>query len=98
MLTFDARPDYPDVEAGLRERGELVDGVGLLNLYDWLRDNPLPGGSLDLERDRFEPLDPRGRVPGRRNATAASSPARASRTTASRSCSATTTGSTAACC
>jgi poly(glycerol-phosphate) alpha-glucosyltransferase len=58
VLTFDARPDYPDVEAGLRARGELVDGVGLLNLYDWLRHHQLPGGSLDLERDVFLPLDP----------------------------------------
>jgi len=60
ILTFDARPDYPDVAARLREREELVDGMGLVNLYDWLRAHPLPGGSLDLKRDRFDPLDPLG--------------------------------------
>ncbi len=63
VLTFDARADYPEVDAGLRERGELIDGVGLLNLYDWLRGHPLPGGSLDLERDIFLPLDPDAAFP-----------------------------------
>ena len=56
VLTFDARPDYDDVRARLRERGELIDGVRLLNLYDWLREHPLPGGTLRLDRDVFTPL------------------------------------------
>ena len=42
VLTFDARPDYPDVERRLRDRGQLIDGMGLLNLWDWLRDHPSP--------------------------------------------------------
>lgn len=56
VLTFDARPDVPQLEARLRERGALGEGVGLLNLYEWLREHPLPGGSLNLERDVFTPL------------------------------------------
>ncbi|MGN6502825.1 MAG: glycosyltransferase [Pseudolysinimonas sp.] len=58
VLTFDARPDYPEVERRLRAAGELVDGMRLLNLYDWLRQNPLLGGSLRLELHPFTPLGP----------------------------------------
>ncbi len=57
VLTFDARPDTPRVEQELRGRGVLADGVRVLNLYDWLREHPLPGGSLTLDRDVFTPLD-----------------------------------------
>ena len=60
VLTFDVRPDYDDVRALLRERGELIDGVRLLNLYDWLREHPLPGGSLRLDRDVFTPGERQG--------------------------------------
>jgi poly(glycerol-phosphate) alpha-glucosyltransferase len=56
ILTFDARPDYPRIEARLRQRGAMVDGMRLLNLYDWLRIHPLPGGSLQLDRDDFAPI------------------------------------------
>ncbi|MFF2389990.1 glycosyltransferase [Agromyces sp. NPDC058104] len=56
VLTFDARPDTRELEQRLRDRGAIVDGVGIVNLYDWLRTNPLPGGSLRLERDAFTPL------------------------------------------
>ena len=58
VLTFDVRADYPSVEADLRARGDLVDGMRLLNLYDWLRDSPLPGGTLRPELHRFTPLEP----------------------------------------
>lgn len=56
VLTFDARPDTPDVERMLRERGALAPGVRITNLYDWLRRHPLPGGSLRLDRGAFTPL------------------------------------------
>lgn len=57
VLTFDARPDYPELEARLRARGELSDGVGLVNLYDWLRAHPLPGGRrFDAVRTPVAPL------------------------------------------
>lgn len=68
VLTFDARPDYPDVEARLRDRGELIDEMRLLNLYEWLRDNPLPGGSLRLDRHPFTPLEPDGSLTRMRTA------------------------------
>ena len=56
VLTFDARPDTAELEVRLRERGVLDSGVHLVNLYDWLRGHPLPGGSLRPERDAFTPL------------------------------------------
>jgi poly(glycerol-phosphate) alpha-glucosyltransferase len=56
VLTFDVRPDYDDVRNRLLDRGELTDGVHLLNLYEWLREHPLPGGTLRLDRDVFTPL------------------------------------------
>lgn len=56
VLTFDTRPDLPRLASRLRERGVLADGVEVLNLYDWLRVHPLPGGSLRLDRDAFTPL------------------------------------------
>jgi len=57
VLTFDARPDYPVLEERMRATGELCDGVGLINLYDWLRAHPLPGGRpYDKVRTPFAPL------------------------------------------
>lgn len=56
VLTFDACPDTPALEARLRERGAIVDGVRIVNLVEWLRSNPLPGGSLRLDREAFTPL------------------------------------------
>jgi len=56
VLTFDARPDTPQLEARLRDRGVIAERVRLVNLYDWLRTNGLPGGSLRLDRDVFTPL------------------------------------------
>lgn len=37
ILTFDARPHYPRTRALLRERGELVDPVRLLNIHEYYR-------------------------------------------------------------
>lgn len=59
LLTFDARPDYPAVERGLRDRGELSDGVSLINLWDWFRENDIAtdaAGTLDLVKHPFTPL------------------------------------------
>lgn len=36
VLTFGVRDDWPQVEAALRERGELVDGMRLLNVWSFL--------------------------------------------------------------
>ncbi|HEV7628478.1 MAG TPA: glycosyltransferase [Streptomyces sp.] len=60
VLTFDARPDYPALEAELRATGEFIDGMRLMNVYDFFRDHRVPvdaAGSLDLERHPFTPLD-----------------------------------------
>ena len=59
VLTLDARPDYPQVEADLRARGELIDGMTLTNLWDWLRENevaPDAPGTLTLDKHPFTPL------------------------------------------
>lgn len=56
ILTFDARPDYPSVIGRLVAGGELIDGMRVLNLWDWLRDNEQPLGKVDLEAHPFRPL------------------------------------------
>ncbi|PJJ71830.1 poly(glycerol-phosphate) alpha-glucosyltransferase [Diaminobutyricimonas aerilata] len=58
VLTLDDRADYPEIERRLRERGELVDGMRLLNLWEWWRVNDPRPGSIDLGRHVFAPLAP----------------------------------------
>jgi glycosyltransferase involved in cell wall biosynthesis len=41
LLTFDVTPDYPQVRAVLREQGQLVDPMRLLNIFEWYRDNDI---------------------------------------------------------
>lgn len=66
VLTLDTRPDYPSVEARLRAAGELVDGMRLVNLWDWLRDAPLDvAETLDLTG--FDPLRGAGRAESTRD-------------------------------
>ncbi|CAH0136642.1 MULTISPECIES: glycosyltransferase [unclassified Microbacterium] len=38
ILTLDDRVDYPELEQRLRARGELIDGIRIINIWDWLRD------------------------------------------------------------
>lgn len=40
ILTLDDRPDYPELDARLREAGELIDGLRIRNLWDELREHP----------------------------------------------------------
>jgi len=54
ILTFDARADYPEVEQRLRASGQLIDGMRLLNLWDWLREQPVQGTAADAPG--FAPL------------------------------------------
>ena len=42
LVTFDSAPAYPETRATLTERGELVPGMTLLNIFEWYRDQPLP--------------------------------------------------------
>ena len=53
VLTFDPEPRYAGLEAAMLACGELVEGMRLRNLYEWLRTEPLPGGTL---RHPFTPL------------------------------------------
>ena len=41
VLTFDARADYPAVEHRLRDAGEMVPGMRLINLWDWCGGQPV---------------------------------------------------------
>ena len=41
LLTFDSTPHYPHVRESLRRQGQLVDGMHLLNLYEYYRERPL---------------------------------------------------------
>lgn len=59
ILTFDSRPDFPQIDRELRERGELIDGMSLLNLWDWFREHdiaPDAPGTLNLTKHAFTPL------------------------------------------
>lgn len=56
ILTFDNRTDTVAVEERLRSDDTIPANVGIVNLYDWLRQHPLPGGTLRLDRDLFEPI------------------------------------------
>lgn len=40
ILTLDDRPDYPELDSRLRASGDLIDGVGIRNLWDDLRRRP----------------------------------------------------------
>lgn len=42
ILTFESRPDYDEVRRLLRERGELVDGMRLRNIYEDFRRSERP--------------------------------------------------------
>ncbi len=39
QVTFDADPVYPEVRESLREQGQLVSGMELLNIFEWYRQN-----------------------------------------------------------
>jgi poly(glycerol-phosphate) alpha-glucosyltransferase len=63
ILTFNVGANYEAVERDLRTRGELVDGVGLLNLWDWLVAWDMPEdapGRLTLDEHQFSPLPATG--------------------------------------
>lgn len=58
VLTLDPQENRLARDQTLKERDALAEGVRVENLYDWLREHPLPGGTLRLERDVFTPLEP----------------------------------------
>ena len=73
VLTFDTRPDYRELETRLRDRGALIDGMRVLNLWDWLRGHvvaPDEPGRLDLELHPFAPLGVDGVITTERGAAA----------------------------
>jgi poly(glycerol-phosphate) alpha-glucosyltransferase len=61
LLTFDSMPHYPRTRAQLREQGQLVDPMRLLNIFEFYRDQdvdaePTTGGPLP-EIEQFETVD-----------------------------------------
>jgi poly(glycerol-phosphate) alpha-glucosyltransferase len=67
VLTFDGRPDYPEVRARLAERGEPADGVRVRNLYERLREEPVTPGPVRHEPDLAGVLEAAAAVPGDRD-------------------------------
>ncbi|MGP6171440.1 glycosyltransferase [Microbacterium sp. A204] len=49
ILTLDDRLDYADVVRELRTAGELIDGMRLVNIWDWLREHEARGGQNQPE-------------------------------------------------
>jgi glycosyltransferase involved in cell wall biosynthesis len=49
LLTFDQTPHYPQVRRALREQGQLVEPMRLLNIYEWYR---------EVDLDGWEPIGP----------------------------------------
>lgn len=58
VLTLDPRENRMLRDQVLAERDALIAGVTVDNLYDWLREHPLPGGGLYLDREVFTPIEP----------------------------------------
>jgi poly(glycerol-phosphate) alpha-glucosyltransferase len=60
LLTFDNRTSYPNTRAVLREQGQLVDPMRLLNMFEWHREKSIDHlptiGSLP-EIDGFDAVD-----------------------------------------
>lgn len=60
LLTTEPVPIYPEVRESLREQGQLIDGMQLLNAYEWYRDADLSGDqpkpSADDLGERIVPL------------------------------------------
>ncbi|MCX6401921.1 MAG: glycosyltransferase [Propionibacteriales bacterium] len=42
VLTVESKPIYPEQRAGLVEQGVLIDGMRLLNIYEWYREQTIP--------------------------------------------------------
>lgn len=57
VLTLDPQENRLERDLMMKNRDALVDGVKVDNLYDWLRENALPGGSLRLDREAFTPIE-----------------------------------------
>lgn len=66
VLTFDGRPDYPEVRARLAERGEPADGVRVRNLYERLRTEPVASGPVRVDPDLAGVRDGGAAAPGDR--------------------------------
>jgi poly(glycerol-phosphate) alpha-glucosyltransferase len=72
ILTYEHRDDYDVVRQRLRDRGAMVDGMQLANIWETLRawdDDQLRNASPTFEfgvPDNFEPLGDRGSAAGQR--------------------------------
>lgn len=67
VLTFDGRPDYPEVRARLAERGEPAAGVRVRNLYERLRTEPVTPGPVPLGPDLTGVLEAAASAPDDRD-------------------------------
>lgn len=69
VCTFDSAPDYPRIREAFRRQGQLVDGMTLVNLFEWYRERSLEdvepvGEELPevLDYDRRDVMHPDGTV------------------------------------
>lgn len=58
ILTFDNVTDYPAIEAELRDLGRMVDGVSIVNIWDWLRTETISLSPKSKRTPRAELLIP----------------------------------------
>jgi poly(glycerol-phosphate) alpha-glucosyltransferase len=56
ILTLDDRLDYAEVEDTLRDAGEIIDGIRILNIWDWLRTHDVDRGSHTSLPHEHDPL------------------------------------------
>lgn len=67
ILTLDDRDDLPGLERRMRDDGLIVDGIRLLNLWDWLREHDIAPGGAAVD-ETHEPLPIEGRMTERLDA------------------------------
>lgn len=53
VLTVESKPIYPEQRAGLIAQGQLIDGMRLLNIYEWYREQSLADQQPSEEAESF---------------------------------------------
>lgn len=60
ILTFDDRLDYPELVDRLRSSGDVVDGMRIINIWEWFREHdeqPARTGASAHGHERLDPAD-----------------------------------------
>ena len=59
VLTIESKPVYPEVRRSLVEQGQLIEGMRLLNVFEWYREQRLPEEEPDETALELEGVLPR---------------------------------------